>query len=160
MISQAMQATIKRVVETADFRPLFDAFADDIELRVAITQRAPVSDEGRGKKLGNPRRDNRSLRNTMNLRTSRTATLLLCAAGLIATVASEVTAADGTGNARAQGEIVGVFTGRFANGMPVYQFPPVTVVANRKAELAKIEREEQLARARAMRAKPPARPPV
>jgi ketosteroid isomerase-like protein len=50
MISQALQATIERVVETADFRPLFDAFADDIELRVAIALRAPVCDERRGKK--------------------------------------------------------------------------------------------------------------
>jgi hypothetical protein len=96
----------------------------------------------------------------MNLRTSRTTTLLLGVAGLIAIVASEATSAEGASNARAQGEIVGVFTGRFANGMPVYRFPPVIVVANRKAELAKIEREEQLARARALRAKAPVRPPA
>jgi hypothetical protein len=96
----------------------------------------------------------------MKLRTSRTATLLLWAAGLIATIACDPTAADGTADAQAQGEIVGVFTGRFANGMPVYRFPPVIVVANRKAELAKIEREEQWARARALRAKAPVRPPA
>ncbi|HEY3179776.1 MAG TPA: hypothetical protein VGL25_12935 [Casimicrobiaceae bacterium] len=55
---------------------------------------------------------------------------------------------------------VGVFTGKFADGMPVYQLPPVTVIANRKGELAKIGREEQLARIKQVRAKAAARPPA
>jgi hypothetical protein len=45
-----------------------------------------------------------------------------------------------------------VFTGRYANGVPVYLLPPVTVFASRKGEIAKIEREEQRAHARYGRA--------
>jgi hypothetical protein len=41
----------------------------------------------------------------------------------------------------------GVFTGRYANGVPVYLLPPVSVVAIRKTEIAKMEREEQRAHA-------------
>jgi hypothetical protein len=89
-----------------------------------------------------------ALETIMNLRTSRTATFLLWAVGLIVTVAFEATAGERGGNASDQNRPVGVFTGRFANGMPIYQFPSITVVANRKAELARIE--EQSARARAV----------
>jgi hypothetical protein len=81
----------------------------------------------------------------MNLRTSRTVASLLLAAALTG-VGAGATAADRTTNSSAQGQMAGVFTGRYANGMPIYRLPPVTVVAGRKAELAKIEREEALAR--------------
>ena len=85
----------------------------------------------------------------MNLRTWTTATFLLwAAAGLIVTVAFEATAGERAGNASHRAPLIGVFTGRFANGMPIYQLPSITVVANRNAELAKIK--EQSARARAV----------
>jgi len=45
-------------------------------------------------------------------------------------------------------EIVGVFSGEFVNGAPVYRLPPISVVASREAALARLERQEQLARAR------------
>jgi hypothetical protein len=87
----------------------------------------------------------------MNLRTWRTATFLLWTAGLIVTVAFEATAGERAGNASDQSRLIGVFTGRFANGVPIYQLPSITVVANRNAELAKIkEIKEQSARARAV----------
>ena len=60
----------------------------------------------------------------------------------------------------AQAQIVGVFTGEFVNGAPVYQLPPVTVVASRRVEQAKLEREEQSMRARQARAKAAARHPA
>ena len=82
----------------------------------------------------------------MKLRTSRAATFLLGAAVLMGNVLGEATAAEREGNSSGQGQMVGVFTGRFANGVPIYRLPAVTVVASRKAELAKIEREEQLTR--------------
>jgi hypothetical protein len=84
----------------------------------------------------------------MNLRTWRTTTFLLWAAGLIVTVAFEATAGERAGNASDQSRLIGVFTGRFVNGMPIYRLPSITVVANRNAELAKIK--EQSARARAI----------
>lgn len=34
------------------------------------------------------------------------------------------------------------------NGVPVYRLPPIIVTANRKVELAKITREETIARAK------------
>ena len=43
--------------------------------------------------------------------------------------------------------IVGEFTGEYTEGSPVYRLPPVAVVVDRKSELARIEREEQLAQA-------------
>ena len=39
--------------------------------------------------------------------------------------------------------IVGVFTGAHVNGAPVYRLPPVIVAVDRKAALARIEREER-----------------
>ena len=59
-----------------------------------------------------------------------------------------------------QGQEVGIFTGTFEQGAPVYRLPPVNVVATRKVELAKTEREERLARARQARAKAAGRDPV
>ncbi|HEV8256031.1 MAG TPA: hypothetical protein VGR42_03565 [Casimicrobiaceae bacterium] len=89
-----------------------------------------------------------ALETIMNLCTWRTATFLLWAVGLIVTVAFEATAGERAGNASDQSRLIGVFTGRFANGMPIYQLPPITVVANRNAELAKIK--EQSARTKAV----------
>jgi hypothetical protein len=55
---------------------------------------------------------------------------------------------------------VGTFTGTFTNGMPIYQLPPVNVIAHRKVEAAKVEREEREARVKQARAKAAARPPA
>ena len=41
--------------------------------------------------------------------------------------------------------MVGVATGRYENGLPVYRLPAVTVTANHSTELAKIAQEERLA---------------
>lgn len=60
----------------------------------------------------------------------------------------------------AQEPVIGFFTGKFVNGTPVYRLPSITVLASRKAELAGIEREERLTRARQARARTAARPPV
>ncbi len=47
----------------------------------------------------------------------------------------------------------GVFTGMYENGVPVYRgFPPITVIASRKVELAKIAREQKVARETQIRA--------
>jgi hypothetical protein len=55
--------------------------------------------------------------------------------------------------------IVGEFTGEYANGLPVYRLPSVTVAVGRKAELARIEQEE-LARADPNRERLAAAPPL
>jgi hypothetical protein len=47
------------------------------------------------------------------------------------------------GKAAGQARRVGVFTGEYANGVPVYRLPAVTVVASRKAELAPRGAEDQ-----------------
>lgn len=90
----------------------------------------------------------------MKLRTSRAATFFLWAAVLTGNGVAEATAVECDGNSSAQGQMVGVFTGRFANGVPIYRLPPVAVVASRKAELAKIEREEQTTRGGAVGTSP------
>jgi hypothetical protein len=88
----------------------------------------------------------------------------LLAAGLIATAtptwAAEATYPQATSTAYAQGQMVGVFTGQFVDAAPVYRLPPVAVVATRKVELAKMEREGRLARAKQARAKAAARHPA
>lgn len=65
-----------------------------------------------------------------------------------------------TGKARAQVQMVGVFTGEYVAGTPVYRLPPVIVVASRKVERTKLEREEQSTRAQQARAKAAARHPA
>ena len=55
-----------------------------------------------------------------------------------------------------QERLVGVSTGKFVNGMPVYRLPSISVSASRTAELAKIEREERSTRTGQARARPPA----
>jgi hypothetical protein len=100
------------------------------------------------------------MENVMNF--ARLKSLLV--AGLIATAmptwAAEATCPPPASTTYAQAQTVGVFTGRFVDGAPVYRLPAMVVVANRQAELAKMEREEQLTRARQARAKASARPPA
>jgi hypothetical protein len=47
----------------------------------------------------------------------------------------------------------GRYTGEITSGGPVYRLPALSVVADRKTELARIEREEQRQRERQARAK-------
>jgi hypothetical protein len=60
----------------------------------------------------------------------------------------------------AKAQVVGVFTGEYVNGTPVYRLPPVIVVANREVARAKLEREKQLTRAEQARAKAAAKRPA
>ena len=60
---------------------------------------------------------------------------------LTVTPALHTSATDSPSSATERPETVGVFTGRYSNGVPVYQFPAVTVVAHRKVELARLSRE-------------------
>ncbi|MEO8741183.1 MAG: hypothetical protein ABI537_15970 [Casimicrobiaceae bacterium] len=41
--------------------------------------------------------------------------------------------------------MIGTFTGEYANGVPVYRLPPISITADRKTELAKMEREDLIA---------------
>jgi hypothetical protein len=87
---------------------------------------------------------------------------ILLAAGPIATAvpiwAAEATYPQSTSTAHAQAQMVGAFTGQFVDGVAVYRLSPVVVVASRKVELAKMEREEQSTRAKQARAKTGRRP--
>jgi uncharacterized protein YjiS (DUF1127 family) len=87
----------------------------------------------------------------------------LLTAGLIATAtpasAAEATYPQTASKAYTQGQS-GVFTGKFVDGAPVYRLPPIVVVASRKVELAKMEREEQLTRAKQARTRTAARRPA
>lgn len=65
-----------------------------------------------------------------------------------------------TSKERAQAQMVGVFTGECVSGVPVYHLPPVIVVASRKVERAKLEREEQFARGQQAGAKAAAKHPA
>lgn len=51
--------------------------------------------------------------------------------------------------ATASEQVVGVFTGTYDHGIPVYRLPTINVTADRKTELAKIEQEQKRARAKA-----------
>jgi uncharacterized protein YjiS (DUF1127 family) len=88
----------------------------------------------------------------------------LLVVALIATVAlgAAAEAADlrPTSKERAQAPIVGVFTGDYVNGAPVYHLPPVIVVASRKVERARLAREEQATRAQQAREKAATRNPA
>jgi hypothetical protein len=77
----------------------------------------------------------------------------LCLSAGAAVVLTESAAAEAQepansgANTADPGQSVAVFTGTYENGTPVYRgFPPITVIASRKVELAKIAREEQLTR--------------
>jgi uncharacterized protein YjiS (DUF1127 family) len=65
-----------------------------------------------------------------------------------------------TSRAPAQAQPIGDFTGEYVSGIPVYRLPPVVVVASRKVERVKPEREEQSTRAQQARAKAAARKPA
>jgi hypothetical protein len=88
----------------------------------------------------------------------------LVVVALIATVAlgaaAEATDLQPLSKASATAQVVGVFTGQYVNGTPVYRLPPVIVVANREVARARLEREKQLTRAEQARAKAAARPPA
>jgi len=45
MMRQAVQDTIKRAVETGDFSSLYDCFADDVELEIAMAVVSPASSD-------------------------------------------------------------------------------------------------------------------
>lgn len=59
-----------------------------------------------------------------------------------------------------QAQWAGVFTGQYVNGEPVYRLPPVTVIADRNLEPAKIKRQERLAHTKQAPSKFAARPPA
>jgi hypothetical protein len=80
------------------------------------------------------------------------------AAALIAN-AMPTLAAEAT-KAYAQGQTVGVFTGEFVDGAPVYRLPPMVIVGARKVERAKMDRDEQSTRAKQARAKAAAKHPA
>ena len=81
--------------------------------------------------------------------------LSACAAVVLAkSAAAEAPAAPSSSAKTADPEqFVAVFTGMYENGVPVYRgFPPLTVIASREVELAKIAREQKLARETHIRA--------
>ena len=80
----------------------------------------------------------------------RNVALLIVALFAAAAVATALRPSDVT---PARAPITGDFTGEVTPDGPVYRLAPVHVVAQRSAELARIEREEQLDRAREVRAK-------
>jgi len=87
----------------------------------------------------------------------------LLAAVVIALAMPAVGAESGTparGTAPAPEPMAGQFTGKYIHGTPVYRLPSITVSVSRTSELARLEREERLARAGATRAKPAGRPPA
>lgn len=88
--------------------------------------------------------------------------VLAAALTAIATLASAGGAVDTQTSAGSTAKVrwVGVFTGRQINGVPVYRLPAVTVMADRKLELTKMEREERMLRAHQSRSKAAARRPV
>lgn len=59
-----------------------------------------------------------------------------------------------------QAQAVGIFTGQYVEGTPVYRLAPLTVVADRSEALAKMKRQAPLAHAKQAPSKSPARPPA
>jgi hypothetical protein len=90
------------------------------------------------------------------------APLLLVALIAIAPLdaAGAATGSPPTSKACAQAQTVGVFTGKYVDRVPVYYLPPVIVVASRKVERAKLEREGQFTRGHQARAKAAAKHPA
>ena len=86
-------------------------------------------------------------------------TIVLIATGVSAT-AAETTVPQPPSKSSTESQNVGVFTGNFADGMPVYRLPPLNVIGHRKAEQAKLSREEQPARTKQVRAKAVTRGPA
>ena len=71
---------------------------------------------------------------------------------LLATVVPAV-AGDCNDTPAPRAPVAGVFTGEVGPGGPVYRLPPVSVVAERRTEVAKTAREERQARERQVRLK-------
>ena len=78
--------------------------------------------------------------------------LVFLTAALLAVAAVEASL-DRTDPTAVRAPVSGDFTGEIAPGGPVYRLPPVHVVADRKTELARIEREDRFDRARETLAK-------
>jgi hypothetical protein len=62
---------------------------------------------------------------------------------LLASVAPAVPGAEAT-PPPAPGSIAGEFTGELSHGGPVYRLPAVQVIAHRKTELVRTERDERM----------------
>ena len=73
--------------------------------------------------------------------------LAFLTAALLAVAAIEATL-DRTDPAALRASVTGGFTGEIAPDGPVYRLPTVHIVADRQTELARIEREDRLDRAR------------
>jgi hypothetical protein len=85
--------------------------------------------------------------------------VVLIASGAAA-MAAETTPPQLASKRSIEAQNVGVFTGTFANGMPLYRLPSISVIGHRKVELAKLKREEQTARNKQVRAKGVAKGPA
>ena len=87
----------------------------------------------------------------------------LLAAALVATAmqawAGDITSSGQSATNAANPPMVGVFTGDFVNGAPVYRLPPIAVVANRKGPTEQAL-ENAIVRARQARARAAAKPPA
>ncbi|HYT96658.1 MAG TPA: hypothetical protein VEO36_05015 [Casimicrobiaceae bacterium] len=79
-------------------------------------------------------------------------TIVMMATG-VSGVTAETTPAQPASKSSIEAQNVGVFTGKVVNGMPLYELPSITVIGHRKVELAKLKREEQLARSKQVRAR-------
>jgi hypothetical protein len=86
-------------------------------------------------------------------------TIVMMATGASA-IAAELTSPQPERKSSIEAQNVGVFTGKVVNGMPLYQLPSITVIGHRKVGLAKLKREEQLARSKQVRAKVGAKGPA
>ncbi len=83
--------------------------------------------------------------------------LSLLTAALLAVAAVEA-AFDNADPAAVRAPAAGGFTGEIVPGGPVYRLPPVHVVADRRTELARLEREDRLERSREALAKAELKP--
>jgi len=86
-------------------------------------------------------------------------TIVMMATG-VSGVTAETTPAQPASKSSIEAQNVGVFTGKVVNGMPLYELPSITVIGHRKVELAKLKREEQLARSKQVRARVVAKGPA
>ena len=78
----------------------------------------------------------------MQARTFRCAAAALAVLAVFAIAAAHTIPSE---PASAPTPMVGVATGEYQNGVPVYRLPPVTVTVSRSAELAKMAREDAVA---------------
>ena len=86
-------------------------------------------------------------------------TIVLIAAGMSA-ASADTTVPQPPSKTSTESQNVGVFTGKFVDGMPVYQLPTLNVIGHRKAGLAKLSQEERSVRSKQVRAKAAARGPA